>query len=85
MGSSGWQADVVSDRDWIVKTALDPEATRGEFEVALAAATPIERGAIRQELDFRISVLDSQINTTRDRRSHRSCSLQPARACCQRG
>jgi hypothetical protein len=22
----------MTDRDWITKTALDPEATRGEFE-----------------------------------------------------
>jgi hypothetical protein len=24
---------MTGDRDWIVKTALDPEATRGEFDV----------------------------------------------------
>jgi hypothetical protein len=36
----------MTDRDWITKTALDPEATRGEFE-ADRAHSPNSRSSVR--------------------------------------
>ena len=44
----------VSDREWIVATLLDREATDGEVEAAVRAATPAELEGVQRELDMRI-------------------------------
>jgi hypothetical protein len=43
---------MTEDREWIIRTALDPQATRGEFEAAIRAATPAELRAIEDELEM---------------------------------
>jgi hypothetical protein len=42
----------VTDRDWIIRTMLNMEATDGEVDAAANAATPAEIEAALQELDL---------------------------------
>jgi hypothetical protein len=60
----------VTDREWIMATLLDLEATDGELEAAMSAATPGEIEDAFTELDLRKWLRQSRQRDVRGALAH---------------
>jgi hypothetical protein len=60
----------VTDRDWIVNTMLDLDATDGEVDAAARAATPSEIRRVLNGIDFAVWWNDRAIRDLRGQLAH---------------